>query len=143
VREIDVSGQAAARPASEPSERWEVAAIGPSWRPAPGESELWPVAGSLSLHPEGLVFRAGETVDRANGEPVVAVIPAASVLDSGPLAPGSQITPSEPAGLWMPRFMRRFRCPGFSVRTRDGSWVFDCRHGQQRAREVQRRYASG
>jgi hypothetical protein len=41
----------------------------------------------------------------------------------------------------MPRFMRRFRCPGFSVRTRDGDWIFDCRSGPQRAREVQRRYA--
>jgi hypothetical protein len=143
VREIDVSGQAPALPTSEPFERWEVAAVGPAWTPAPGESELWPVEGSLALHPEGLVFRADETVDRANGERVVAVIPAESVLDSGPLAPGSLVTPSEPAGLWMPRFMRRFRCPGFSVRTRDGDWVFDSRGGQRRAREVQRRYASG
>lgn len=143
MREIDVIGQPAAPPAGEPFERWEVAAIGPAWTPAPGERELWPVEGSLSLHPEALVFRAEQAVDRANGEPVVAVIPAASVLESGPLAPGSRITPSEPAGLWMPRFMRRFRCPGFSVRTRDGDWVFDCRHGQQRAREVRRRYAAG
>jgi hypothetical protein len=143
VREIQVTRPPAAAPASEPFEHWEVTAIGPGWTPLPGERELWPVAGSLSLHPEALVFRAAEAVDRANGEPVVGVIPADTVLESGPLAPGSLITPSEAAGLWMPRFMRRFRCPGFSVRTRDGDWVFDCPGGRQRAGEVQRRYASG
>ena len=71
------------------------------------------------------------------------VIPAASVLDSGPLSPGSRITPSELAGLWMPRFLRRFRCPGFVVRTTEGLWVFDCPRGQQRADEVNRRYRPG
>jgi hypothetical protein len=120
-----------------------VRAIGPGWTPVAGEAELWPVEGRLALHPECLVFSAEGTVDRASGEPVVAVIPAESVLDSGPLSPGSRITPSELAGLWMPRFLRRLRSPGFSVRTREGDWVFDCPHGQQRAREVSRRYASG
>jgi hypothetical protein len=143
VREIEVTRPATAAPASEPLERWDVAAIGPGWTPVAGDAELWPVTGSLSLHPEGLVFRAKATVDRANGEPVAAVIPADSVTDSGPLSPGTRITPSEPAGLWMPRFLRRFRCPGFSIRTREGDWVFDCRHGQARAREVQRRYVTG
>jgi len=143
VREIQVVGSADAPPGSDEFERWDVAAVGPAWTPLPGEPELWPVEGSLSLHPEGLVFRAGETVDRASGQPVLAVIRAESVLDTGPLTPGSYITPSELAGLWMPRFMRRFRCPGFSVRTRDGDWIFDCRGGPRRAREVQRRYASG
>ena len=141
VRLIEVTASPTAPPSGEPFERWEVAAIGPGWTPVAGEAELWPVEGRLALHPEGLVFSAEQTVDRASGEPVVAVIRAESVLDSGPLSPGSMITPSDPAGLWMPRFLRRFRCPGFSVRTRDGDWVFDCSHGQQRAREVSRRYA--
>ncbi|HMJ95544.1 MAG TPA: hypothetical protein VK486_06810 [Thermoleophilaceae bacterium] len=144
MRQIEVIGPAAASPpASEAFERWDVAAIGPGWAPCAGETELWPVEGRLSLHSEGLVFSAEGTVDRASGAPVVAVIPAEAVLDSGPLSPGSLITPSEPAGLWMPRFLRRFRCPGFSVRTREGDWVFDCPHGQQRAGAVSRRYASG
>jgi hypothetical protein len=143
VRQIELTSPPAEPPASEPLDSWDVAAIGPHWTPVAGETELRPVEGRLSLHPEGLVFRSEGTVDRATGEPVVGVIPAESVLDSGPLAPGSPITPSELAGLWMPRLMRRFRCPGFSVRTREGDWVFDCRRGQQRAREVGRRYASG
>jgi hypothetical protein len=143
VRQIEVIAPSAAPPASEPFEQWEVAAIGPGWTPVAGDTELWPVEGRLWLHPEGLVFRAEDTVDRASGEPVAAVIPAASVLESGPLSPGSRITPSELGGLWMPRFLRRFRSPGFSVRTREGDWVFDCPNGPNRAREVSRRYASG
>jgi hypothetical protein len=142
VRQIEVTTRAATPPSSEPFERWEVAAIGPGWTPLAGEDELWPVNGRLALHPEGLVFSAEETVDRASGEPVVAVIPAASVIDSGPLSPGSLITPSELAGLWMPRILRRLRSPGFAVRTIEGGWVFDCPHGPQRAREVSRRYAA-
>ena len=143
MRQIEVTGARAALPAGEPFERWKVAAIGPGWVPMAGEAELWPVEGRLGLHGDGLVFTAEDTVDRVSGEPVVTVIPAASVLDSGPLSPGSRITPSELAGLWMPRFLRRFRCPGFAVRTREGDWAFDCPHGQRRANEVSRRYASG
>ena len=143
MRQIEVTGPSADPPASDALEHWEVAAIGPGWTPVAGEAELWPVEGRLALHSEGLVFRADGTADRATGEPVVGVIPAASVLDSGPLTPGSRITPSELAGLWMPRLLRRLRCPGFSVRTTEGDWVFDCRRGQQRAREVSRRYTSG
>ena len=142
MRQIDVTGPRPAPPASEPFERWEVAAIGPGWVPIAGEAELWPVEGRLALHSEGLVFSADGTVDRASGEPVVGVIPAASVLDSGPVSPGSRITPSELAGLWMPRFLRRWRCPGFVVRTKEGLWMFDCPRGQQRADEVNRRYAA-
>jgi hypothetical protein len=143
VRQIELSAAPASPPGSDPFTDWEVAAIGPDWTPVAGETELWPVEGRLALHSEGLVFRARETVDRASGQPVVAVIPADAVLDSGPLSPGSRITPSELAGLWMPQFLRRFRSPGFSVRTREGDWVFDCPHGAQRAQEVSRRYASG
>jgi hypothetical protein len=143
VRQIELTSPPAAPPASEPFEHWEVAAIGPHWTPSGSETELRPVEGRLALHPEGLVFSATGTVDRASGEPVVGVIASESVLDAGPLSPGAMITPSEPAGLWMPRFLRRFRCPGFSVRTRDGDWLFDCPHGQRRAEEVARRYASG
>jgi hypothetical protein len=140
VGQIEVTGASVPALASEPFEEWEVAAIGPGWTPVAGESELWPVEGRLALHPEGLVFSAEGTVERASGKPLVGVIPAASVLDSGPLSPGSRITPSERAGLWMPRFLRRFRSPGFAVRTREGVWVFDCRRGPQRAGEVSRRY---
>jgi hypothetical protein len=143
VRQIELTAPPTAEPASQPFDEWEVAAIGPGWAPVAGETELWPVDGRLSLHPEGLVFHAEGTVDRASGEPVVATIPAGSVLDSGPLSPGSRITPTELAGLWMPRFLRRLRSPGFSVRTREGDWVFDCPHGARRAEEVSRRYASG
>ena len=114
-------------------EEWEVAAVGPAWRPAPGESEVPPVEGRLELHADALVFRA------ADRDPEV--IPAASVIDAGPLSPGSRITPSEVAGRWMPGPLRRFRCPGFAIRTDAGSWAFDCPHGQKRAREVSRRYA--
>ena len=129
-----------AAPASEPIDEWEVAAIGPGWTPVAGESELWPVSGRLALHSEGLVFRADDAVDRASGELVLASVPAETVLEAGPLSPGSKLTPTELAGLWMPRPLRRFRCGGFAVRTRDGDWVFDCPHGVRRAREVSRRY---
>lgn len=143
MREIETAGPNPAAPASEPLEEWQVAAIGPDWAPAPGEAELRPVEGSLSLHREGLFFRAEDAVARGSGEPVSALIPAESVIDAGPLSAGSRVTQSELAGLWMPRPLRRFRTPGFSVRTREGAWVFDCPHGQSRAREVTRRYAAG
>ena len=144
MRQIEATRPAAAAPPTgDPFERWEVAAIGPGWTPVMGESELPPVDGYLSLHPDALVFRASDTVDRASGETVIAEIPAESVIDSGPLSPGSRATASEPMGLWMPRFMRRFRAPGFWIRTSDGSWAFDCRRGVDRAGEVRRRYVSG
>jgi hypothetical protein len=69
------------------------------------------------------------------------VIPAAEVLEAGPLSPGSKLTPDELAGRWMPKPLRRVRCPGFAIRTSGGSWAFDCPHGQKRAREVGGRYA--
>ena len=143
MRQIEVSTRPGALPASEPLDEWAVAAIGPGWAPAAGESELPPVAGGLALHPEGLVFRADDAADRASGEPVMAFVPADEVVDAGPLSPGSQITPTELAGLWMPRIVRRFRSGGFSIRTRAGDWVFDCPHGARRARAVKQRYASG
>ena len=136
-----MSAPQASAPHSEPIEEWEVAAIGPGWAPLAGQAELAPVAGRLALHPEGLVFRADDAVDRASGERIVAVVPAETVLDVGPLSPGSPITQTEQAGLWMPRFLRRFRCGGFAVRTRDGDWVFDCPHGVRRAGEVASRYS--
>jgi hypothetical protein len=51
VRQIDVTGPAAAPSRSEAFERWDVAAIGPGWIPVAGEAELWPVEGRLALHP--------------------------------------------------------------------------------------------
>lgn len=142
MREIEVTAPPGAVPASEPIDEWEVAAIGPGWTPVAGEAELRPVSGRLALHPEGLVFRADDAVDRASGELVVASVPGETVLDAGPLSPGTKLTPTELAGLSMPRPLRRFRCGGFAVRTRDGDWVFDSPHGVRRAREVSRRYVS-
>jgi hypothetical protein len=139
AREIDAGPPPPAAPAGEPQDVWDdVAAVGPAWRPAAGESELQPVAGRLELYPQALVFRASDAVDRATGTPLVGVI--GDVQESGPLSPGSLITPTERAGLWMPGWMRRFRCPGFAVRTSTGSWIFDSPHGQQRAATVRSRY---
>jgi hypothetical protein len=142
VRQIDSDGPDPALPAGEPLEEWPVAAIGPRWRPLPGESELLSVPGRLLLHPEALVFRADDVVDRRTGEPVVGVVPAGAVAHAGPLSPGSRMSPSEPAGRWMPGPLRRFRCPGFVVGTEEGAWVFDCPHGVRRAEEISRRYAT-
>jgi hypothetical protein len=140
MREIETAGRPAPAPDGEPPETWDVAAIGPGWRPPPGEDELLPVAGRLELFDDAMVFRADDAVDRRTGEPLVAVVAAASVREAGPLSPGTHITPTELAGLWMPRMMRRLRCPGFAVRTSDGDWAFDCPGGARRAREVSRRY---
>ena len=145
MREVDRDAAAAAvaAPAGEPLDAWSVAAVGPQWRPPPDEMELRPVPGRLELYADALVFRADEAIDRRTREPVVDVIPAHTVTGAGPLSPGSRATPSELAGLWMPRPLRRFRCPGFVVSTSDGPWLFDCRHGERRAREASRRYAGG
>lgn len=143
MRRIDVSTPPGVVPASEPIVDWEVAAIGPGWAPAAGESELVPVEGRLAMHPEGLVFRADDAADSASGERLIAVVPADAIGDAGPLSAGSKLTQTELAGRWMPRFMRRFRSGGFVVRTRDGDWLFDSPHGVDRAREVTRRYSSG
>jgi hypothetical protein len=142
VPEIDTAaGPAPAPPQSPAHEHWEVTAIGPDWRPPPGEPELAPAYGRLSLHDDALVFRADEVTDRATGAPVVAVIPAASVTGAGPLSPGTRLTPSVLAGQWMPAPLRRLRCPGFVVNTVAGTWVFDAPKGLKRAEAVRRRYA--
>jgi hypothetical protein len=141
TREIDVDAPAAELPGGEPLAEWRVAAIGPGWRPLPGESELLSVPGRLLLHPEALVFLADDAIDRRTREPVVGVVPAGAVAHTGPLSPGSRMSPSEPAGRWMPGPLRRFRCPGFVVGTAEGPWVFDCPHGVRRAEEISRRYA--
>jgi hypothetical protein len=113
-------------------DEWDVVAVAPHWRPASGAASVEPVAGRLVLYADRLVFDGG-------GEPEV--IPAADVLEAGPLSPGSRLTPDEMAGRWMPKGLRRIRCPGFVVRTSGGSWAFDCPHGQKRAREISGRYA--
>jgi len=145
MREIDreAADAAGTPPAGEPLEAWGVAAVGPAWRPSPDEAELRQVPGRLELYPDALVFRADEAIDRVTREPVVDVVPARAVTGAGPLSPGSHVTPTELAGLWMPRPLRRLRCPGFVVSTSDGPWMFDCPHGVRRAREVSRRYADG
>jgi hypothetical protein len=43
----------------------------------------------------------------------------------------------------MPAALRRLRCPGFTVSTTAGAWVFDAPKGAKRADEVRRRYAAG
>ena len=145
MREIETAAAAApvSAPVGEPMEVWSVAAVGPAWQPPPSETELLPVPGRLELYPDALVFRADEAIDRRTGEAVVDVVPARAVTGAGPLSPGSHVTPTELAGLWMARPLRRFRCPGFVVSTSDGPWLFDCPRGERRAREVARRYAGG
>jgi len=142
MREIETAAVApATAPAGEPLEVWDVAAVGPEWRPPPDEAELPPVPGRLELYPGALVFRADDTVDRTTGEPLLSVVPAAAVTGAGPLSPGARVTSTELAGQWMPRPLRRLRCPGFIVSTSAGPWLFDCPHGVKRADEVSRRYA--
>jgi hypothetical protein len=112
----------------EPLERWEVAAVGPAWGPAPGEDFVRPVAGSLEVHADALVFRLA-----AGGD--AEVIPASSIRAIGPLSPGNPGT-----GGWMPRWQRRLRSPGFAVDTEAGGWVFDGPHGPKRADALSRRF---
>jgi hypothetical protein len=138
---IERAGPAADAPAGEPLEVWEVAAVGPEWRPAAGEDDVPVAHGRLELHPDALVFRAEDVVDRATGAPVVEVIAADSVLDAGPLAPGSRLTAKRSAGEWMAAPLRRLRCPGFAVSTPSGGWAFDGPKGVKRAEEIRRRYA--
>jgi hypothetical protein len=142
MREIETAapGVPPTPPAGEPLEAWDVAAVGPAWRPPPGETELLPVPGRLELYPDAIVFRSSETIDRRTGEPVVEIVPSGEVTGAGPLSPGARVTSTELAGQWMPRALRRLRCPGFVVSTSDGSWLFDCPHGVRRAREVSGRY---
>ena len=141
MREIDRAAATAPAPTGDPLQVWSVAAVGPQWQPPPDETELRPVPGRLELYPDALVFRADEAVDRRTRALVVDVVPARAVTGAGPLSPGSPITPTELAGSWMARPLRRLRCPGFVVSTGDGPWLFDCPHGVRRAREVGRRYA--
>jgi hypothetical protein len=98
------------------------------------------VTGRLELYPEAIVFRATDAVVHRTGAPLVAVIPAAEVRETGPLSPGSRLTAAELAGQWMPAWMRRFRCPGFAISTSSGGWAFDCRRGIARADAIRKRY---
>ena len=115
----------------EPIERWQLAAVGPAWGPAPGEEIVRPVAGSLEVHGDGLVFRPADA-----GE--AEVIPASSIRAIGPLTPGTPV-----AGGWMPKWQRRLRSPGFAVDTTAGGWVFDGPHGPARARALNERFRIG
>jgi hypothetical protein len=129
---VTASGPTDPHEAGPALDTWDVVAVAPHWRPAPGANVVEPVAGRLVLFTDRLVFEGG-------GEPDV--ILAADVIDAGPLSPGSRLTPDEIAGQWMPKALRRVRCPGFAIRTSAGGWAFDCPHGQKRAREVSGRYA--
>jgi hypothetical protein len=116
-------------------ESWELAAIGPSWRPPPGEHTVAPVDGVLEVHGDALVFRAREAIDVATGTPLVAVIPASAMRAIGPLSPGDP-----GAGGWMPKWQRRLRSPGFVVATEAGAWVFDGPQGPKRAQVLSSRF---
>jgi hypothetical protein len=116
-------------------ETWELAAVGPTWLPGPGEDALSPVDGVLEVHSDALVFRASEAVVARTGEPLVAVIPASEMRAIGPLSPGDP-----GAGRWMPKWQRRLRSPGFVVATDAGAWVFDGPHGPKRAQALSDRF---
>jgi hypothetical protein len=128
-------------PAGAPEDTWAVAAIGPEWRPPPGEAELAPVPGRLELHPDGLVFRAEDVMDATTGAVLVSVVPAGDIHAAGPLSPGTRATPTTLAGSWMPAWQRRLRPPGFLVSTSHGPWLFDAPHGRRRAGIIAERYA--
>jgi hypothetical protein len=132
---IDAGGPDGSVPSGPPLDRWELAVMGPSWRPPPGEFEVRPVPGSVEVHPDSLVFRALDVVDVATGSPVVAVIPATSIRTIGPLAPGSP-----GVGAWLPKWQRRLRSPGFVVGTDAGAWVFDGPDGPKRASALSQRF---
>ncbi len=146
MRRLDRGGGApdTLPPQSEPAEAWgEVAALAPHWRPSLGETELAPVRGQLAMHHEGLVFRAADVVDATTGEPVVELPPGGAILSAGPLSPGSLMTPTRPAGEWMPRLLRGLRCPGFVVSTASGAWIFDGPRGVRHAQAVHERFGTG
>jgi hypothetical protein len=135
VRAVDVGDSPPAPPDGPVLESWELAAVGPAWRPPAGEHAVLPVDGVLEIHSDALVFRARDAIDAATGDPLVDVIPVAAVREIGPLSPGSPGT-----GEWMPRWQRRMRSPGFVVVTEAGGWVFDGPDGPKRADALSRRF---
>lgn len=116
-------------------ETWDLAAVGPTWLPDPGQGDLVPVDGVLEVQSDTLVFRASDAVDARTGKPLVAVIPASTMRAIGPLSPGDP-----GAGRWMPRWQRRLRSPGFVVGTDAGAWVFDGPQGPKRAQALSDRF---
>ena len=135
MRAIDTGQPPATAPAGPALESWELAAVGPTWRPPLGEHVVAPVDGMLEVHADALVFRAREAVDAATSAPLVAVIPVSTVRAIGPLSPGNP-----GAGEWMPRWQRRLRSPGFVVGTEAGAWLFDGPHGPKRAEALSARF---
>lgn len=116
-------------------------AVGPDWRPEPGQHHVVPVRGALLLHAGGLEFRAADVVDHGTGKPLRAWVAGTSIRDAGPFAPGADLAPGHPAGTWLPWPLRRMRVPGFGVATDEGGWAFGCPHGSDRAAELRRRFA--
>jgi hypothetical protein len=135
MRTVDTGVPPGTPPDGPVLESWELAAVGPSWRPALGEDVVEPVDGVLEIHTDALVFRARAAVDAGTGSPLVAVIPAATIRAIGPLSPGDP-----GAGGWMPKWQRRLRSPGFVVGTDAGAWVFDGPEGPKRARALSNRF---
>ena len=83
MRAVDTGERAAAPPEGPVLESWELAAVGPTWRPPPGEHAVAPVEGVLEFFTSALVFRAREAVDAATGATLVAVIPASAIRAIG------------------------------------------------------------
>ncbi len=135
MRAVDTGERPATPPDGPVLERWELAAVGPTWRPPPGEHAVLPVEGVLEVLTSALVFRAREAVDLVTGAPLVAVIPVSAMRAIGPLSPGSP-----GSGGWMPGWQRRLRSPGFVVGTSAGAWVFDGPHGPKRAAALSARF---
>ena len=127
-------------PAGRPDAVWQLVAVSPNWQPLRTERDLPAAHGRLELHPDALVYRADDVVDHATGELVVEVVPADTITDAGPMAPGTRLTGELTAGGWIAAPLRRFRCPGFVVATTAGSWIFDGPKGAKRADEIVRRY---
>ena len=124
-------------PAGPALDSWELAAIGPTWHPEPGQQAVTPVDGRLDVHADALVFQACDAIDERTGSPLVSVIPVASIRSIGPLSPGNP-----GSGGWMPRWQRRLRSPGFVVGTEAGAWLFDGPHGPRRAEILRERFGS-
>jgi hypothetical protein len=135
MRAVDTGVAPAPPPDGVVLETWELAAVGPTWLPDPGESAVSPVSGTLEVHTDALVFRATDAIDAGTGAPLVAIIPASAMRAIGPLSPGDPV-----AGHWMPRWQRRLRSPGFVVGTDAGAWVFDGPDGPKRARLLSERF---
>lgn len=135
-----LGGQPVLEPiSSAPRKTWRVGAIGPNWRPPPGEDELSPLPGTLCVHREGLAFEADEAVDAATGRLIAAVVPLDAIDDVKPLSPNTWFYSTRLGSAWIPRWQRGWRSPGFTVLVSTGNgWCFESRFGAYRADFIRR-----